>query len=79
MDMVVIMVLIASCFFSVAVNEYSNAVGEGWVSDVVYRGVLVGRGCFRGLAEPIGLLMQAYDGRSSRKRKTIFLHNTAGS
>eukprot|EP00752_Nemacystus_decipiens_P006704 g6027.t1 len=29
MDMVVIMVLIASCFFSVAVNEYSNAVDAG--------------------------------------------------
>lgn len=33
MDMVVIMVLIASCFFSVALNEYSDSVGEGsgWV------------------------------------------------
>lgn len=29
MDMVVIMVLIAACFFSVAVNEYSDSVGEG--------------------------------------------------
>ncbi len=28
MDMVVTMVLIASCFFSVALNEYSDAVGE---------------------------------------------------
>lgn len=28
MDMVVIIVLIASCFFSVAVNEYSDSVGE---------------------------------------------------
>ena len=31
MDMVVMMVLIASCFFSVAMNEYSNSVGERWV------------------------------------------------
>lgn len=31
MDMVVIMVLIASCLFSVAVNEYSDSVGECWV------------------------------------------------
>lgn len=28
MDMVVLMVLSASCFFSVAVNEYSSAVGK---------------------------------------------------
>lgn len=42
MDMVVIMVLIASCFFSVAVNEYSDSVGEGLCSDsdVVDRGRL---------------------------------------
>lgn len=28
MNMVVVMVLVAGCFFSVAVNEYSDAVGE---------------------------------------------------
>ena len=28
MDMVVIIVLIAACFFSVAVNEYSDSVGK---------------------------------------------------
>ena len=28
MDVIVVMVLIASCFFSVAINEYSSSIGE---------------------------------------------------
>lgn len=31
MDMVVLMVLIAACFFSIAVNEYSDSVGESLI------------------------------------------------
>lgn len=67
MDMVVIMVLIASCFFSVAVNEYSDSVGESWIRMMFTASAGTSVGARYLLACQTDLILtQAHDGRSLR-------------